>query len=359
MKTSWLAATRARALLPLAVGLLPLARLLPLALLGCVATGGGADNVPTAAAQPIIDPAPRPGAPVVLIAMPASGEFLDVRRTLVAEIRKNFNVSTYVVAPSTTSKEFGLELAKVAPTVVVAMNNGTVNLLREVQHAWAGSGPVPPTVVVMSSFLEELRPTLTNATGIAYEVPGVTAFINLRSISRAPLKRVGVVYRPLFRAFIERQERLAAREQIELVKMELPKDFGADQLRAALQSLLFDKHVDALWMLNDNGLIRSREFLDQSWRAVLRDTRVPLIVGVPNLIDAQSPLGSIAVVPDYDALGLQTANLIFDLSSEGWQAQAHDVELPLSVKTVVDVKQVNGTVGLKDDALRHIDKVVE
>ncbi|HXU05723.1 MAG TPA: hypothetical protein VN903_32430 [Polyangia bacterium] len=333
--------------------------LLSLSLFSCTTTGGGGENVAVAPAQPIVDPAPRPGAPVVLIAMPSSSEFVDVRRTLVAEIRKNFNVSTYVVAPSTSSKDFGDVLAKVAPKCVVVMNNGTVNLLREVQHARASAGPVPPTVVVMSSFLEELRPTLTNATGIAYEVPGVTAFINLRSISRAPLKRVGVVYRPLFRSFIERQERLAAREQIELVKTELPKDFSADQLRAALQGLLVDKHVDALWMLNDNGLIRSREFLDQSWRAVLRDTRVPLIVGVPNLIDAQSPLGSIAVVPDHDALGLQTANLIFDLSSEGWQAQTHDVELPLSVKTVVDVKQVSGTVGLKDDALRHIDKAVE
>jgi hypothetical protein len=337
----------------------PAARaLLSLALLGCATTGGG-QNVPVAVPQPIADPAPRPGAPVVLIAMPDSSEFLDVRRTLVAEIRKNFNVTTYVVGPSTTSKDFGEELAKVAPTCVVVMNNATVNLLRDVQHARAGTGAFPPTVVVMSSFLEELRPTLTNATGIAYEVPGVTAFINLRSISRAPLKRVGVVYRPPFRSFIERQERLAAREQIELVKTELPKDFGAAELRAALQSLLTDKHVDALWMLNDNGLIRSREFLDQTWRAALRDTRVPLIVGVPNLIDAQSPLGSIAVVPDHDALGLQAANLIFDLSSEGWQAQAHDVELPLSVKTVVDVKQLGNTVGLKDDALRHIDKAVE
>ena len=332
--------------------------LFSLALAGCATTGGGG-NVPVAAPQQIVDPAPRPGAPLVLIAMPDSSEFLDVRRTLVAEIRKNFNVTTYVVGPSTTAKDFGQELAKVAPTCVVVMNNATVNLLREVQHARAGAGPFPPTVVVMSSFLEELRPTLTNATGIAYEVPGVTAFINLRSISRAPLKRVGVVYRPPFRGFIERQERLAAREQIELVKTELPKDFGAGELRAALQSLLVDKHVDALWMLNDNGLIRSREFLDQTWRAALRDTRVPLIVGVPNLIDAQSPLGSIAVVPDHEALGLQAANLIFDLSSEGWDAQAHDVELPLSVKTVVDVKQLSATVGLKDDALRHIDKAVE
>ena len=37
---------------------------------------------------------------------------------------------------------------------------------------------------------------------------------------------------------------------------------------------------------------------------------------------------------------------------------------PLRAKYIADtyfddVKQVNGTVGLKDDALRHIDKVVE
>src|SRR4029077_16793296 len=221
--------------------------LLSLALLGCAGTGtgGGGQNVPIAPPQPIIDPAPRPGAPVVLIAMPASSEFLDVRRTLVAEIRKNFNVSTFLVGPSTSAKDFANELTKVAPTCVVVMNNATVNLLREVQHARAGTEPVPPTVVVMSSFLEEVRPTLTNATGIAYEVPGVTAFINLRSISSAPLKRVGGVYRALFRSFIERQERLAAREQIELVKTELPKDVSADQLRGALQTLISDKHVDA------------------------------------------------------------------------------------------------------------------
>jgi len=337
--------------LTLAMALAPL-------LLGC-ATTGSAGPTPVAPSEPIADPPARQGVPVVLIAMPSSSEFLDVRRTLVAEIRKNFNVATYVVSPGTSAQEFGQQIGKISPACVVVMNNGTVNLLREVQHAEAGKAKLPPAVVVMSSFLDEQRPGLSNTTGIAYEVPGVTAFINLRSISRAPLKRVGVVYRPLFRHFVERQARLAAREQIEVVSTELGKEAGADELKSALERLLSDKKVDALWMLNDNGLIRSREFLDQTWRAVLRDSKIPLIVGVPNLIDAQSPLGSIAVVPDHDALGLQAANLIFDLAAAGWRAEEHDVELPLSVKTVVDVKQVRATAGLKDDALRHIDKAVE
>src|SRR5262245_8408278 len=102
--------------------------LLALALLGCANTGRGGENIPTAPVQPIIDPTPRPGAPVVLIAMPASSEFADVRRTLVAEIRKNFNVTTFVVGPSTSSKEFGDMIAKAAPACVVVMNNSTVKL---------------------------------------------------------------------------------------------------------------------------------------------------------------------------------------------------------------------------------------
>jgi putative ABC transport system substrate-binding protein len=67
----------------------------------------------------------------------------------------------------------------------------------------------------------------------------------------------------------------------------------------------------------------------------------------------------LAVVPDYEALGLQAANLIFDLSENDWQVERHPVELPLSVKTVVDVNLVRANFGLQPDALKHIDKALE
>ena len=57
--------------------------------------------------------------------------------------------------------------------------------------------------------------------------------------------------------------------------------------------------------------------------------------------------------------GLQTANLIFDLAEPGWRAEDHGVELPLSVKTLADVKQLRDKFGLKDDALQHIDRALE
>ena len=48
----------------------------------------------------------------------------------------------------------------------------------------------------MTSLLEEASARLKNITGIAYEVPGVTAFVNLRMVVSTPINRIGVVFRP-------------------------------------------------------------------------------------------------------------------------------------------------------------------
>jgi len=322
----------------------------------CATTGEGGGH--TEVVAPVVDPPSRPDAPLLLLAMPPSADFQDVRRAIVTEVKKNFNISTFMVTAGTTPADLAQAIARTTPACLVLMNNATVALYREYQNTHRND-KMPPAVVVMTSFLEELRGSLKNTTGIAYEVPGVTAFVDLRSVIRAPVRRVGVVYRPRFRAFIDRQKKLAAREQIDLVAAEVGKEVDGQGLRAALHTLLVNEKVDVLWMLNDNELIKNAQFLDDTWRAEISGARVPLVVGVPNLVDPRTPLGSFAVVPDHEALGLQTANLIFDLEESGWHADEHDVELPLSVKTVADLKQLRDTFGLKEDALRHIDRALE
>jgi hypothetical protein len=324
----------------------------------CATAGGGGDVGASAAATPFTDPLPRSGAATILIAMPTFADFLDVRRGLVTEIQKNFNVTTLAVTPESTVAQLGAAIERTSPACVVLMNNVTVNLYRQYQES-KGATPAPPAVVVMASFLEKLRATLPHSTGIAYEVPGVTAFRNLRSIINSPVRKVGVVYRPVFREFIERQKELAATEQVELVAVEVGKEVTADDLRAAIIALAEKNKVDALWMINDNGLIRDGRFLDETWRPALRAVKLPLIVGLPNLVDPLSPLGTLAVVPDHETLGLQTANLIFDVADDGWRVEDHAIEQPLSVKTVVDIKQAREHFGLQPDALRHIDRVAE
>jgi len=328
-----------------------------LLLAGC-ATAGNESRADTSGLPAIVDPPARSGVPSLLVAMPNSPNFVEVRKSLVSEVQKSFNIHTLAVAPETTVADLASAIRTVGPVCVVLMNNATMNLYREYQTA-NPTVAMPPAVLLMASFVEEVQSRLRRTTGIAYEVPGVTAFVQLRSVISAPINRVGVIYRPAFRTFVERQKFLAAKEHVELIAVSVPNDVTADGLREALHSLAKKSKVDAVWMLNDNGLLQDEEFVDDAWRLELNEARLPLIVGVPNLVEPNSPLGTLAVVPDHEALGLQAANLLFDLSENDWRVETHPVELPLSVKTVVDVRLVRANFGLRPDALKHIDRALE
>lgn len=341
----------------MAIWPLSILMLLVIAAGGCATAQTGKPSNGATPGSAIVDPPARPGLPSLLVVMPESSDFIDVRRGLVSEVQKNFNLSTLVLAPNTSVEQLAAAVDRVAPVCAVLMNNGTLDLYRRLRDARKGTS-VPPAVVVMASFLEEMRTKLRGVTGIAYEVPGLTAFVNLRSIIKSPVRRVGIVYRAPFRRFIARQTELAAREHIEVVGVEVSHAAPAEELRAALHTLATKNHVDAFWMLNDNDLIRDAAFLDEAWRTQLRSARRPLIVGVPNLVDPSSPLGTLAVVPDHEALGLQAANLIFDLAESGWRVENHPIDLPLSVKTVVDMKQAR-EFGLRQDAAARIDRALE
>ena len=337
-----------------------LVAVLPIMLLGLAdcATTGSETGAPGQGPVAIVDPPARAGAPTLLIAIPTSPNFLEVRRSLVSEVQNNFNVNTFAVGPETKAADLAAAIQTAKPVCLVLMNNATISLYRQLQMASPTTATLP-AVLLMASFVEEVQPQIRRATGIAYEVPGITAFVHLRSVITTPINRVGVIYRPAFRKFIERQKALAVKEHVELVPASVANDATAAGLRGALHDLAKGKKVDAIWMLNDNALVRDEEFVDEAWRAETADARLPLIVGVSNFVEPSSPLGTLAVVPDLEALGLQAANLIFDLSENDWQVERHPVELPLSVKTVVDVNLVRANFGLQPDALKHIDKALE
>jgi ABC-type sugar transport system substrate-binding protein len=324
---------------------------------GCGARGVPGPAGAVAAQAPPVDPARRPGKRLILVAMPDSAAFRSVRRSFVEEVKADFDVVTTVVDARTTSASFGAEIDRQQPTCVVLMDNPTVRLFRAYQKG--KQGPPLPALVVMASFLEEVRGELANATGVTYEVPGVSAFVNLRSVIERPVNRVGVVHRPSFRGFIERQKGLAAREQVTLVSAEVPADASVADVRRALRSLRSSGNIDALWVLNDNALLRDARVLEQAWRPEIARMGVPVVVGVSTLVSDEARFGTFAVLPDLEALGVQAANVLFEVSDSGWNASAHPVELPVSTVTVVNMRQVRGQFGLRAGATRRIDKGIE
>jgi hypothetical protein len=325
-----------------------------------VLSGCAAKTVSSSAAAPqpaeLVDPPRRPGKALILVAMPDATAFHTVRRALVAEIQKDFDVITQIIDKRSTPASFGAQLEAARPTGLVLMDNPTTRLYRG--YLAARRREPLPAVVVMSSFLEELRGELPNSSGVSYEVPGVTAFVNLRSVIRHPVSRVGVVHRPLFRGLVGRQRALAAKEEITLVAVEVPSDPSVSDVRGALRSLRTGQ-IDALWVLNDNLLLKDGVFLDSAWRPELEALAVPVVVGVPTLVSAQARFGNFAVLPDLEALGVQAANVLYEISGNSWQAGAHPVELPVSTVTVGNLKELEKRFGLREDAARRIDKVVE
>jgi hypothetical protein len=332
--------------------------LLPLAVLSLACAPRQAQTVAGPAPQqpPLVDPSRRVGKPLVLVAMPDSASFRSVRHALVDEIKKDFDVVTHIVDGKTTLPDFTFELDSTRPTCVVLMDNPTVRLFRAYQKSHKGLSPA--ALVVMASFLEEVRGDLANASGVAYEVPGVTAFVNLRSVVERPINRVGVVHRPSFRRFMSRQQALAAKEQVKIIAEEVPAEASASDVRNALARLR-SAGIDALWVLNDNALLRDAQFLEAAWRPEIAALGVPVVVGVPTLVSAEARFGTFAVLPDLEALGVQAANVLFEISENDWRASDHAVELPVSTTTVVNMRQVREHFGLREGANRRIDKAIE
>ena len=61
--------------------------------------------------------------------------------------------------------------------------------------------------------------------------------------------------------FVGRQRALASKEQIELVSIELGGEAAnARELQGAIDALKRYHHIDALWVLNDNRLLKDGRF---------------------------------------------------------------------------------------------------
>jgi hypothetical protein len=145
---------------------------------------------------------------------------------------------------------------------------------------------------------------------------------------------------------------------VTVVTEEVPADPTAADVRRALRALSVSG-IDALWVLNDNALLKDAQFLEVAWRPEIATMGVPVVVGVPTLVSAEARFGTFAVLPDLDALGVQAANVLFEIAESDWRAGNHPVELPVSTLTVVNMRQVRQQFGLREGATRRIDRSIE
>jgi putative ABC transport system substrate-binding protein len=331
-----------------------LCRLLSAGALAALLVLGGctAATVAEAPAVQFHNPKVRGNVPVVTVLAPADAQLVPVVNQLRNELEDDFDVLvTAVDAERDTPDSIGRVLAHDQPKAVVLLNNSTARIYRR----WARSSASPPvSIILMASFAEELQHTIPNSVGIAYEVPAVTSFVGLRALGK-PINRVGVVYRKALANYVSAQESLAKVESISFVPEELPEEFEARDLKAALVRMK-RAGIDALWLPNDNSLL-TRLLVAKVWLPYLDRLELPVIVGVPSLVRADYAFGVYGAIPDPEALAIQAADLIIDLSENDWASEGPRVRLPLSARTYVSAP-LSQRFGVLGERLQNVDVVV-
>lgn len=291
----------------------------------------------------------------VLTLMPDTAQAREVLRGLADELGEEFRVVAVVVEGRAAAPVVARSFAEHRPRAVVLVNDSTVAAYRA--YVSQSGGPRVPAVVVMTSFLDASALSAIGALGIDYEVPLITAVTSLRRILETPVERVGVVYRENLDAFVRREAELASREQIVVVPSPLAAEPDEAHVRSAIREA--KQYADALWVPNDERVL-SPELIADGWLPGLNERPwLPTVVSASALVSASQFFGTIAVLPDHTALGVQTANLVFDIADNRWQLPDRGAQLPLSTNTVVDLRQAHERFELKRDALAQVDKIIE
>ena len=293
----------------------------------------------------------------ILIVHPDSESSKQVMAGLADEVGEDLELVSVEFTSGMTTDEFGAILKTHNADALVLMNNPTVELYRAYQSLQPKNTAFPPAVMMLTSFLEKTSNGIQNATGINYEVAAVSSMVNLRNLVEAKVERVGVIYRDSFEDFVQEQAAMAAQEKIQFVTRRIRSGQTDRELKPLLRQLLV-ADIDALWVLNDNQLL-SPSTVSKVWLPALKHNQFPIVVGVQALVSSGFRFGTFALLPDHEALGVQAAQLLFELEESDWQAEGIAVQEPVAVKKVLNVSEARRFTKLNQEALRNIDVLIE
>lgn len=300
----------------------------------------------------------RANTPVLLTLMPDSTSARETYNGLQDELGEEYDLVPALVSAKTKPKVLDSLIQKYSPKAVVLMNNPTLRLYRRFQTTASPAQKAVPVICVLTSFLRQTSKGIKNLTGVVYEVPLVTSLVNLRALIQRPVRRVGVLYRPIFRDFIEEQRKLSASEGIQLIGVEITGK-KRSEISENLEKLRRKEGVDAIWIPNDNALLK-RDLVVRGWLPALRKNKTPVIVNVRSLLSRRVSFGTFGVLPDHRALGTQAAQMITALADQGWKVERRgEFEYPISVEKVLDMNFARRYLKLKSNQLATIDQLVE
>ncbi|MDB5105315.1 MAG: hypothetical protein JWP91_3004 [Fibrobacteres bacterium] len=343
-------------------------RMLLASLLCAVLSAGAGDIAPVAPAEAGVKAVSARGPDRILILRADGANFKETANGLIRELGPEFEIEDRILgsadgaAPSISDPgRLAAAIAKSRPKALVLMDNDAINLYASVQKQWRDTVPFPPSISLMAIRVDKAIGGLKRATGIFYEVPGVTIFVNLRSLVSEPVRKVGVILRPSMADFVRESAKWCKYENIELVPYEIEEDRKdvARAIRTGMRRLGDRDKVDALWILNDNFFL-TPEIIGGGWLPALERFHKPVLVGVENFVSTRANFGTFAILPDHYGLGVQAAGMVLRLKEDDWEIDGKPkVEQPLAVYKVLNLEQARKSAHVNQAALVEVDRVIK
>lgn len=272
------------------------------------------------------------------------------------DLEEEFVIDQLIVYNNSTPEILSNKIREIEPKLIVLMDNNAIELFKRCQPTLTGVNRDIPVIACLGVDIEQAVKGIDNSMAISYEIPIVTAMVNLRSLIDSPMKRVGIVHREFMTEFIRQNRKYCELESIDIITYTLPDSITMikKELTRGLKYLFQSENVDALWVPNDNVLLRP-ELINDAWLPAIEKFKKPVIVGVDLLANPVLNLGTLAVVPDRLELGSQVADLIFDIKDSDWKIVEKRVFPPLSIKKAFNLYQAKKYFRIIEENLTQVD----
>lgn len=286
--------------------------------------------------------------------------FDQARNGLVNEIRDEFTVTVVEINENTTVSVIDKAIDGYnLPKAVVLIGNNAIRSYSKYSIHNKQKAEKIQVVTILALDVQRAISGLDNVNAVAYETPMVTALVSFRRVINKPVNSVGVLYRGALKEFIEKNTNYCAKENITVNSVQIDDDTAKirKEISNTLQNLIQEKKVEALWIANDNVLLRP-ELLGQVWMPALKKKKIPIIVGVEALVNPELNFGTFAVIPDPAALGEQAAEIIYNLKSDDWEHSGVVIHPAISMYSVLNIKKAKEIAGIENFKTYEVSKVL-
>lgn len=258
---------------------------------------------------------------------------------------KQYAIVDFVMDKTTEYSEFAKKIEENSPDLLVLMDNQSVNFAQRYNKEQTDEKMKKSGVSLMALNLRKILKGDQHLAGVVFETPAYSIITRFGAFLKKKIKNVLVFYRKSeFQETIDSAREHLARVDINLKAVEI-EDSGKSRgeltelLKTNLKTFAMDSDkYDAVWVMLDSVLL-AKDLFVEAWMPVARDSRIPFVTGVEDLVQESLHFGTFAVTPDFQNLAGQASQIVEDLLEGRSMPQQVGVEELIAVNKIINLNR--------------------